>query len=208
MSIDAGVTVRMAALCLDDDGRLRDFFIWNTATRAALLIDLALAGRVVETDDSVTVDPAATGFRPADALLGAMTVEPERTLDWWIQSGGVRLGDVAEALVATGRWVEHRHLLGRRFLDQHADETAEDRRRVLGFPDPAWSPETAAVVAVSTAAGEPGRRPRAPEDEVLQYTGPLQWICRTAVEQLAIAHLQNRTVASAEGGSVGGGPYF
>lgn len=208
MSIEEGVAVRMAALCLDADGRLQNFFIWNTATRAALLIDLALAGRVVETDDSVTIDPTPTGFPPADALLGAITVERERTLDWWILSGGVRLGDVAEALVATGRWAEHRHLLGRRFLDQHADETAEDRRRVLGSPDPAWSPETAAVVAVSTAAGEPGRRPRPPEEEVLQYTGPLQWICRTAVEQLAVAHLQNKTVAFAEGRSVGGGPYF
>jgi hypothetical protein len=207
MGMEEGVTVRVAALCLDDDGRLQDFFIWDTATRAALLVDLVLAGRVVETDDSVTIDAAPTGFAPADALLAAMTVEPERTLDWWIQSGGVRLGDVAHALVATGRWTQHRHLLGRRFVDEHADETAEDRRRVLGAPDPGWSPVTAAVVAVSTAAGEPGRRPRPPENEVLQLTGPLQWICRTAVEQLAVAQLQNKTVALAEGGS-GAGPYY
>ena len=203
--MDAGVTVRMAALCLDDDGRLRNYLIWDTAARAALLIDLALACRVVETDDSVTIDPTPTGFPPADALLGAMTVEPERSLDWWIQSGGVRLGDVADALVARGRWTQHRHLLGRRFADEHADETVEDRRRVLGAHDPAWSPETAAVVAVSTAAGEPGHRPQPPADEVLQLTGPLQWICRTAVEQLGMAQLRNGTIAAAEGS--GGGVF-
>jgi hypothetical protein len=203
--MEEGVTVRVAALCLDDDGRLQDFFIWDTATRAALLVDLVLAGRVVETEDSVTVDATPTGFLPADALLGAMTVEPERSLDWWIQSGGVRLGDVADALVATGRWTEHRHLLGRRFADRQAEQTAEDRRRVLGAPDPTWSPETAAVVAVSTAAGEPGHRPQAPDEEVLQLTGPLQWICRTAVEQLGIAHLRNRTIAAADSS---GGLYY
>ncbi len=203
--MDAGVTVRMAALCLEDDGRLRDYLIWDTAARGALLIDLALAGRVVETDDSVTIDPTPTGFPPADALLGAMTVEPERSLDWWIQSGGVRLGDVAQALVAAGRWTEHRHLLGRRFVDQQAEQTARDRALVFGTPDPTLSPETAAVIAVTTAAGEPGHRPEPPEDAILDLTGPLQWICRTVVEQLGIAQLRNRTIAAAEGG--GGGVF-
>jgi hypothetical protein len=76
---------------------------------------------------------------------------------------------------------------------------------VLGAPDPGWSPETAAVVAVSTAAGEPGHRPRPPADDVLRLTGPLEWICRTAVEQLGVAQAQNRTIALAEGV---GGPYY
>jgi hypothetical protein len=205
VGIESGITVRMAALCLDDDGRLQNYPIWNTATRAALLVDLALAGRVVETEDSVSVDATPTGFPPADALLGAMTVEPERSLDWWIQSGGVRLGDVADALVASGRWSEHRHLLGRRFVDRYAELTAADRRRVLGDPDPGWSPETAAVVAVSTAAGEPGHRPQPPDDEVLTLTGPLEWISRTAVEQIAVAHLRNRTIAAADSS---GGVYY
>src|SRR6476661_5074742 len=193
MGIDGGVTVRLASLCLDDDGRLRDYFIWDTAARGALLLDLALAGRLTETDDSVDIDPTPIGFPPADALLAAITVEPERSLDWWIQSGGVRLGDVADAIVGAGRWTEHRHLLGRRFEDQAADQTNEDRRRVSGTPDPTWTPETAAVVAVTTAAGEPGHRPQPPAEAILDLTGPLRWICRTVVEQLAVAQLQNRT---------------
>jgi hypothetical protein len=208
MGIDGGVTVRLASLCLDDDGRLRDYFIWDTAARGALLLDLALAGRLTETDDSVDIDPTPTGFAPADSLLAAIAVEPERSLDWWIQRGGVRMADVADAIVRAGRWTERRHLFGRRFQDQQAEQTAADRARVFGTPDPGWSPETAAVVAVTTAAGEPGHRPKPPEDAVLRLTGPLQWICRTVVEQLGIAQLQNRTIAAAEGGGVGGGPIY
>src|SRR6476661_6162353 len=150
MGIDGGVTVRLASLCLDDDGRLRDYLIWDTAARGALLIDLALAGRLTETTDSVDIDPTPTGFSPADSLLAAITVEPERSLDWWIQSGGVRMADVAAAIVGNGRWTGHRHVLGRRFQDLQAEQTADDRRRASGTPDPGWSPETAAVIAVTT----------------------------------------------------------
>jgi hypothetical protein len=176
MGIEGGVTVRMASLCLDDDGRLRDYLIWDTAARGALLIDLAVAGRLTETHDSVDIDPTPTGFGPADSLLAAITVEPERSLDWWIQSRGVRMSDAAAAIVGNGRWTEHRHL--------------------------GWAPETAAVIAVTTAAGEPGHRPQRPGDAVLDLTGPLEWICRTVVKQLGVAQLRNKTAALAEGGGV------
>ena len=65
-----GVAVRFSSLCLDTGGRLRDFPIWDTGARGALLVDLAFAGRLAQTEDSVTVDERPTGFPPADRLLG------------------------------------------------------------------------------------------------------------------------------------------
>jgi len=97
VDLTAGVAVRLSALCLDAAGRLGDYPLWHTAVRGALLVDLALAGRLAQTDDSIVIDATPTGFGPADALLGAIAVEPERSLDWWMTNGGVRLRDLAAA---------------------------------------------------------------------------------------------------------------
>ena len=51
-----GVAVRLSALCLTDAGKLRRYDIWDVAVRGALLVDLALAGRVTQEAESVVVD--------------------------------------------------------------------------------------------------------------------------------------------------------
>jgi hypothetical protein len=71
--------------------------------RGGLLLDLALAARVESTEDSVVVDPTPTGFAPADRLLAAVAVEPERSLDSWLDERRIGLRDVAEARAAA-RW--------------------------------------------------------------------------------------------------------
>jgi len=80
VDLSTGVAVRLAAICLTDDGRLRQFDIWDTAARGALLVDLTRAGRLVDEADSIAIDVTPTGFAPADRLLAAMQVEPERAL--------------------------------------------------------------------------------------------------------------------------------
>jgi hypothetical protein len=60
---------RVTALCLDDDGRLREDAYLAIAVRGGLLVDLALAGRLEQIEDSIQLDTAAVRWPPADAAL-------------------------------------------------------------------------------------------------------------------------------------------
>jgi hypothetical protein len=202
VDLTAGVAVRLTSLCLDRSGRLRDFALWDTAVRGALLVDLALAGRVTLADESVTIDDTPTGSPPADALLAAIAVEPERSLDWWLDHGGVQVKDVVAANVATGRWRARRRMLGRRYADAQRDTTAQDRARDSWHPDDTWTPETAAVKAIACAAGADGSPPASPPEAVLVHTGRLRWICQAVTDHLAVAHDRNRQSAGAAGSGV------
>ena len=208
MDLSNGVAARLAAVCLDDDGRLRDFDIWDTATRAALIVDLVRAGRLADDTDSITVDLSPTGFPPADRLLAAMEVEPERPLTWWSDHGGVRLDDVAEACVQAGRWTVERRLLGRRYEVAGAGagaQTIEDRSLDGRRPDD-MSPETAAVAVLGMACGAWRHRPEPVSEGDLTATGPLRWICESVTAHLEQTHRHNlRAAGAADGGSV---PYY
>ena len=199
MDLTSGVAVRLAALCLQENGRLRDFAIWDVAARGALLVDLARAGRLTEEPDGIVVDGTPTGFEPADRLLAAIAVEPERTLDWWLDHGGVRMQDVADACIASGRWTVERTLVGRRYADG-SPEAEADRRLDPHRPGPGWDPDTAAVMALSLACGAQGW----PEPVVaaeLEFTGPLRWVCEAVTDHLAQAHRHNlRAAGAADGG--------
>jgi hypothetical protein len=201
MDLSGGVAVRLSSLCLDAQGRLRDFALWDVAARGALLVDLARTGRLSQDEESVTVDGTPTGFGPADRLLAAMAVEPEQSLDWWLDHGGVRMGDLAEANVASGRWAAHRRLLGRRFADA-SPVGAADRALDPQRPDRDWPPDTAAVVVLAVACG--ALRPPEPVTEAeLSPTGPLRWICEAVTTHLDQAHRQNLLRAGAtDGGGV------
>jgi hypothetical protein len=188
VDLTAGVAVRLSALCLDAAGRLGDYPLWETAVRGALLMDLGLVGRLTQTDECIVIDAAPTGFGPADGLLGAIAVEPERPLDWWVTYGGVRLRDMAAANVASGRWSVTRGRLRRRYTDLRPEATARDRAREVSQPDADWSVATAAVVAIACAAGAPGSTPVAPPEELLVLTGSVRWLCQAVTEQLAETH--------------------
>jgi hypothetical protein len=188
-----GVAVRLSALCLDEDGGLRDYTLWDMAIRGALLLDLALADRVTHEADSVAIDATPTGFPPADALLAPIAVEPERPLDWWIDHGAVDLVDVVSDNVAAGRWTVRRRLLGRRYAVAD-DGTAEaDGRRHPHQPAAEWDAATAALMAVADAAGisdgVPGDEPR---EAMLVATESVRWLSESVVERLRVAHLHFR----------------
>jgi hypothetical protein len=204
MDLTGGVAVRLSSLCLDRTGRLRDFALWDDAARGALLVDLARTDRLGHDEESVTIDGTPTGFGPADRLLAAIAVEPEHSLDWWMGHGGVGMRDLAEANVASGRWVVRPRVLGRRF-DDASPVGAADRARDPRGPEADWSAETAAVMVLGLACGAFGR-PEPIADDELASTGSLRWICEAVTTHLDAAHRGNlRAAGAADGGSV---PYY
>jgi hypothetical protein len=203
------VAVRIAALCLDANGRLSERLICSAAVRAGLLVDLALAGRLEPTDDSIVIDPTATGFAPADRVLAAVAVEPERSLDGWLDERRIGLRDVADANVRSGRWESQRGLLptGRRYVDRQPETTVHDRRLRADTPLEEWSPADAAVAGIALAAGlvaEPADPAAA--QMLLSRTGAARWLCEAVAEHLAAVRARNSwTAAVLRAG--GGGPF-
>jgi hypothetical protein len=211
VDLSGGVAVRVASLCLGAHGRLSDKLLCGTAVRGGLLLDLALAGRVESAEDSVVVDPTPTGFGPADRLLAAIAVEPERSLDGWMDERRIGLRDVADANVVSGRWQRRSGPFGfgRRHDDLHPEETERDRRRLAGDDTQPWSPADACVIAVATAAGlqdvelwAPGRRP----DELLSATGPVAWLAGAVADHVLVTGARYRAQAGALGAG-GVGPF-
>jgi hypothetical protein len=199
-----GVAVRVASLALDSGGRLSDKLLVGIAVRGGLLLDLALAGRVESDADSVVVDPRPTGFGPADNLLAAIAVERERSLDGWLDEKRVRLRDVAEANVASGRW-ERRAApwgLGRRYTDLRSGRTARDRAMLPSRTDASWTREDACVAAVACAAGLLERESGRPRRDLILATGDVAWLCSAVVEHLLVADARYR----AQAGALGAGP--
>jgi hypothetical protein len=202
VDLTAGVAVRFSALCLDPAGRLGDYLLWQTAVRGAVLVDLALAGRLAQTDDSITIDEKPTAFDPADNLLRAIAVEHERSLDWWVDHGPVRLRDVAAANVVSGRWAVAGPAFRRRYRDLHPEATERDRARGGRRPDSDWSPDTAAVAAIARAGGADGDLAGEPPQELLALTGPVRWICQAVTDHLGETHSRNQQAAWGGGGII------
>lgn len=129
MDWGSGTTARVAALALDRKGRLLPQFLVADAVRCALVLDLALADRLATDDDHLELDTAPTGFAPADALLRALEVEPERILTDWFGERRINLPLVADGLVEIGAWRAHSPPIGRaRYRPVDRDQLARDLR--------------------------------------------------------------------------------
>lgn len=207
MDLSAGIAVRVSALCLDPRGRLIDNLVADTAVRGGLLLDLALAGRLESEEEGIVVDGTPTGFGPADRLLAAIEVEPERSLDDWLGERRLRLRDVADANVASGRWRVRRGPfgLGRRYDDRHPEQTALDLRRPPSTPSSDCTREDACVAAVACASGLLERDTllaEAPPPWVPVAAGPAAWLCDAVVDHLLVAGRRFRDQA----GALGAGP--
>lgn len=200
MDLTRGVAVRLSAFCLDDDsGRLPAYDLWDVAIRGALLVDLALAGRVVQEEDSVVIDATPTGFAPADRLLAPIAVEPERPLDWWMDRGVVDLADVVRDNLRSGRWTARWTVLGRRYRVR--DQEAREADIVTTHrPTADWTPATAALAAIGDSSGISDMCPGEPAEGLLERTGPVRWLCEAVVDHLQAVHRRNRWLAGPAGG--------
>src|SRR3954452_19553088 len=124
-----GVAARIAALCLDDDGLLRWDAYLAIAVRGGLLVDLALVGRLDQTEDSIELDPAPLGWPPADRALVELAALDGRSLDWWLWHSEIGPTDVADALVQDGIWEEGERQLSprrRRFSERDLESGLRD----------------------------------------------------------------------------------
>lgn len=196
--LSAGIAVRVASLCLDGDGRLGDYTLWDDGARGALLLDLAVAGRLESLEDSIVVDPEPTGFPPADRLLAAIGFEPERPLDGWLAERRIGLRDIAAANVASGRWSVRRGLLGlrRRYVDGHPATTLADVRRTTDTDPDGWSPSDACVLVLAGAASLPVTGPVPDAGSMIPRTGPAAWLCEAVVDHLQRAAVRYGVEAS------------
>jgi hypothetical protein len=199
VDLSVGVAARVAALCLDEAGHLSPRLLCGTAVRGGLLLDLALAGRVESAEDSIVVDPTPTGFGPADRLLAAIAVEPERSLDDWLDERRIGLRDVAEANVLSGRWELRRGLFRRRYTDLRPGRAELDRALVPADAGQGWAPVDACVAAIACGSdlldGDRGR----PPGEVIAASGTVAWLCTAVVEHVLLTGARYQSQAGALG---------
>jgi hypothetical protein len=195
--LTGGVAVRMSALCLSADGSLGSFSLWDDAARGALLLDLALAGRLESLEDSIVVDAEPTGFPPADALLAAIGAEPERALDGWLAERRLGLRHLAAANVGSGRWSMRRDLFARRrYVDLRSEATRADARRARDTDPVDWTPADACVMVLAAAASLRIAGPAPDAEAVLPRTGPAAWLGEAVLDHLRLAAMRYGTEAS------------
>lgn len=171
MSEPVRVAVELTALALPAVTRRPRSALLDPVVRAAVLIDLALDGALVQVRDGLEIDTTATGFAPADQLLDAVTERPDRALVWWLYNAPITVHDTAGVLVDAGRW--ERYGPWRRYRDLDPDRTTADRTRLVaalqGDYDPAQA-VTATLLAILRPAGWPS--PAFAADRC----GPANWL--------------------------------
>jgi hypothetical protein len=100
------IACRLGVLCADARGRVRRGpIIFDHAARVALIIDLALLGRVTRTLDQTDIDTTPTGFGPADALLRHIDTNPDRPMTELFARGPITMLDVLDPARLSARRV-------------------------------------------------------------------------------------------------------
>jgi hypothetical protein len=196
---NGGVAARFAALCLDEKGHLSESDYVDLGVRGALLVELVLAGRLTQTDESIDLDVTTLGDPLADRALRELDVLDGRSLDWWLEHGVVDLGVAAVDLVHAGAWEQlPRHALrhGPRFAVRRPDLQAHDAAVLSGLERPG-SVEDAAVAAIAASAGLAGARVSGPPEELVESTGPAAWVCRLVTDFVSAARIEGTAVSRA-----------
>jgi hypothetical protein len=189
---DDSVSLRLAALALDR-GRLTDDLVTALAVRGTLLVDLALRGRVRDTEDAIEFDDPPTGFVPADRLLA----EGAGSLTDLLRRGPVDQRDLAAEHVRRGSWTVRRRLPGTRYDDGRAERTAADERALEEPQRSAWTPEDAALAAVAGTLGLLATPRERAGEELLAHTGPVRWLVDPVVEEVDRAITRGRLLRGA-----------
>jgi hypothetical protein len=184
--------MRLACLALDR-GRLTDDLVTALAVRGTLLVDLALRGRVRETEDAVEFDDGPTGFAPADRLLA----DGAPSLTELLRRGRVDQEDLAAEHLRRGSWTLRRRWPGTRYADTRADRTTADEQAMESPPDRAWTPEDAALAAVAGTLGLLATPRTLPTEELLEQTGPVRRLVELVVEEVDRAISRGRFMKGA-----------
>ena len=191
---DDSVSMRLAALALDR-GRLTDDLVTALAVRGTLLVDLALRGRVRDTEEAVEFDDPPTGFAPADRLLA----EGAESLTDLLRRGPVDQQDLAAEHVRRGSWTVRRQLLGTRYEDTRADRTAADEQALEQPQRQGWTPEDAALAAVAGTLGLLDSPRARAHEELLARTGPVRWLVDLVVDEVDRTITRGRFMSGAYG---------
>ena len=193
------VATRIAGLCLDRAGHLPDNAYLAMAVRGGLLIDLALAGRLAQTEDSIDVDSALVGWAPADRALAELRALDGQSLDWWLEHSELGLADLARAQVEDRAWEQlppHARLLRPRYAERNTGQRTHDLALLTQSQAPS-TVEDAAVVSIAAAAGPPSRRSPQRIEELLARTGPVRWVCELVIDDISSARDTGTAVAMA-----------
>ncbi len=189
---DDSVSMRLAALALDR-GRLTDDLVTALAVRGTLLVDLALRGRVRDTEDAVEFDDPPSGFAPADRLLA----EGADSLTDLLRGGPVDQEDLAAEHLRRGSWTVRRRLLSTRYVDCRADRTAADEQVLEEPRRREWTPEDAALAAVAGTVGLLATPQERAGEELLAHTGPVRWLVDLVVDEVDRAITRGRFMRGA-----------
>jgi hypothetical protein len=195
------VAARVAGLCLDPSGHLPANHYLDMGVRGGLLVDLARAQRLTQTDESIELDPSPVGWPPADQALDELGVLDGRSLDWWLEHSPFGLADAAAALVADGTWAPvqpHGLRLKARYAVRETAALEHDRA-LLTRPEVAADGDDAAVVAIAAAAGLAKGQAAAAlsPDELLVGMAALTWVGRLVTEFISSARIEGTAVSGA-----------
>ena len=189
---DDSVSMRLAALALDR-GRLTDDLVTALAVRGTLLVDLALRGRVRDTEDAVEFDDPPTGFAPADRLLA----QSAASLTDLLRRGPVDQEDLAAEHLRRGSWTARRRLVGTRYVDHRADRTAGDEQALEEPQREAWTPDDAALAAVGSTLGLLATPRERAGEQLLAHTEPVRWLVDLVVDEVDRAITRGRFMRGA-----------
>jgi hypothetical protein len=186
---------RLAALCLNRRGRPRGLTFDDHVVRGGLILDLALCGALVHTEDAVEMDherAAAAGL----ADVAAQADEGDGSLQDWLDWGALGFDEWVGRLVQAGVW----RLLPwsplrpfRSYDDGDPARTEADRARGrTGEPGAGASRQTLAVLAVGKVSALSGKLGQ-PPSWVLAGLGEAQWAGELVVERLTELRSRMRT---------------
>jgi hypothetical protein len=189
------------SLCLDESGIPRRFDLYDAAARAALMVDLALAGRLNDEADRLTLS-RGSGRPSEDALCEEMLQDPTRNFGWWLARASAGLTEALRDAEQTGHLrrlpKSLRHPLAHRYQAIDAASVALDVERVNRPKDRSlpWDPSSAAVAAIGIAAGV-RRIPAAPPNGLVERTETISWLVASLSENLIAIDRRNKATAFA-----------
>jgi hypothetical protein len=186
---DDSVSMRLACLALHK-GRLTDDLVTALAVRGALLTDLTLQGRLIETVDAVEFDQRPTGFAPADRLIasGASSVVE------LLRTGRVNQDDLAIEHLRRGTWTRRHRFLPRRYIDHRADRTELDEHGWNADKRREGTATDAALIAIGGILGLLANRRSLPTEELLSATGQARGLVELTVGEVNQRMVQGRAV--------------